>query len=141
MDIRKRFLAYADAFEQSYQDDDWSRLAQYFTEQSSYDAGDGVPAEGREAVLEKLASAVNGLDRQMDNRNLDFNPPTVEGDTVSLNWTVLYTKTGLPDLEISGSEYARFEGDRIAQLWDELKSDSLENLAAWMAANGGALEG
>ena len=139
MSIQDRFLEYADAFEVSYQDDDWSRLAPYFTAEATYDSGDGNMASGRDAVLEKLKAAVDGLDRAMDSRVVSFQPPTTEGDTVVVDWTARYTKAGLPDVEILGCEYARFEGDRIAQLWDELDPGSVEVLVAWLAAHGDAL--
>ena len=52
MGILERYQAYADAFEQSYEDDDWSRIEQYFTEDAVYE---GEPdARGRDAVLAKL---------------------------------------------------------------------------------------
>jgi hypothetical protein len=140
MTIQDRFLEYADAFEVSYQDDDWSRLAQYFTAEATYDSGDGNMASGREAVLDKLEAAVNGLDRAMDSRTVTFlQPPATEGDTVVVNWAARYTKTGLPDVELLGCEYARFEGDCIAQLRDELDPGSVEAFSAWLAAHGEAL--
>jgi hypothetical protein len=140
MTIQDRFLEYADAFEVTYQDDDWSRLAQYFTAEATYDSGDGSMASGREAVLEKLQGAVNGLDRAMDSRSVTFlQPPTTEGDTVVVNWSARYTKAGLPDVEILGCEYARFEGDCMAQLWDELDPASVEAFTAWLGAHGEAL--
>ena len=141
MSIQDRFLEYADAFEVSYQDDDWSRLAQYFTAEATYDSGDGNMASGRDAVLEKLKAAVDGLDRAMDSRVVSFQPPTTEGDTVVVDWTARYTKAGLPDVEILGCEYARFEGDCIAQLWDELDPGSVDALVAWLGVHGDALAG
>jgi hypothetical protein len=141
MSIQDRFLEYVDAFEVSYQDDDWSRLAQYFTAEASYDSGDGNTANGREALLEKLEAAVNGLDRAMDSRTVSFQPPTTDADTVVVDWAARYTKAGLPDVEILGREYARFEGDCIAQLWDELDPASVEALVAWLEAHGEALAG
>jgi hypothetical protein len=32
MSIAERYLAYADAFEETFEDDDWSRIEQYFTD-------------------------------------------------------------------------------------------------------------
>ena len=141
MDIAQRYQEYADAFELSYDDDDWARLAQYFTESASYDSGDGNAASGRDAVLEKLRNAVDGLDRRMDSREVNFGSPRAEGDTVSVSWTARYTKAGVPDLEFHGSEHARFEGDLIAQLWDELEPGAVEALGTWLQEHGGALYG
>ena len=112
MSILDRYRAYADAFEVSYEDDDWSRIAQFFSENAVYE---GDPdARGRDAVLAKLKNGVDNFDRRMDSRTPDFETPSVEGDTLRMKWKVTYTKAGLPDLVISGVETAVFEGDRIA---------------------------
>ncbi len=140
MNILQRFLEYADAFEKTYVDDDWSRMERYFTEDSSYQFGD-QRADGRTATLEMLRGSVNGLDRQMDSRTGDFDPPAADGDTVHMDWKVTYTKSGCPDLVISGHETAVFEGDRIKLLRDELAPGAEAALAAWMSEHGSKLSG
>ena len=85
MSIQDRYFEYADAFEKSYEDDDWSRLAQYFTEDASYDGGDEDTAHGRDAVLAKLEAAVNGMDRRMDSRKVDLSSPSATDDTVTVH--------------------------------------------------------
>jgi len=140
MNIQDRYLAYAEAFELTYVDNDWSRLKQYFTEQASYDSGDGEVAHGRDAVLAKLEGAVNGLDRLMDSRAVEFTPASADGDKVSTRWTAHYTKAGLPDLRFGGSEYAVFDGDRISRLWDEMDPGAVETLVAWMTDHGSELD-
>jgi hypothetical protein len=140
MSIEERFLAYAADFEVSYEDNDWSRLAQYFTDEASYDGGDGSPAaQGRDAVLLKFENAVDGLDRQMGSREVIPGKLSTEGDTVVLLWTARYSTEGLPVLEIEGTEYARFEGDRMAELRDVISEQGQANMVDWMAAHGDAL--
>ena len=69
MSILERYQAYADDFEKSYDDDDWTRIGRYFTEGAVYE---GNPdAVGREAVLAKLKAGVDGFDRKMDSRTPD----------------------------------------------------------------------
>ena len=50
-----RFAAYAAAFEKCYENDDWSLLEPYFTEDAVYDAAldppIGARLEGRDAIL------------------------------------------------------------------------------------------
>jgi hypothetical protein len=138
MGIQERYQAYADAFELSYEDDDWSRLEPYFTENSVYE---GDPdARGRQAVLDKLKGGVDGMDRRMDSRSPDFDTPSVDGDTLTMKWKVVYTKAGVPDLVISGTETAVFEGDRIALLRDTLDPASEKAIGEWMAAHGATLQ-
>ncbi len=139
MSIRDRYQAYADAFEESYADDDWSRIEQYFTEDAVYE---GDPdARGREAVLAKLKGGVDGFDRKMDKRTPDFNTPTVEGNTLEMRWTVTYQKAGAPDLVISGVETAVFEGERIALLRDTFDPEAQKAMGEWMAKHGAKLQG
>jgi hypothetical protein len=139
MAIRERYLAYADAFEKSYVDDDWSRIEPYFTDDATYV---GEPsARGREAVLAKLKGGVDAFDRRMDSRKISFEEPTVEGNTLRVRWKGLYTKRGLPDLAISGAEIAEFQGDRIALLRDEFDPEAQKAMGEWMTKHGAALQG
>lgn len=139
MNLVDRYLEYADAFEESFADDDWLRLEEYFTPDATYD-GDPT-ARGREAVLAKLKAGVDNFDRRMDSRELDFAKPTEKGDTVTMKWTVTYTKKGLPDLVISGVETARFAGDRIALLHDDFDPEAAKAMGEWLAKHGKALQG
>lgn len=138
MSISDRYQAYADAFEESYVDDDWTRVAAFFTEDAIYE---GDPdAVGREAVLQKLKGGVDAFDRNMDSRVLRFDAPTVEDDTLRVRWTVTYAKSGCPDLAISGVEVAVFDGDRIARLRDEFDAEAEKAMGEWMAAHGAKLQ-
>ncbi len=139
MSIQDRYQAYADAFEESFVDDDWSRIEQYFTEDAVYE---GDPdARGREAVLAKLKSGVDAFDRKMDTRTPDFQTPSVEGNTLEMKWTVTYKKAGAPDLVLSGLETAVFEGERIALLRDDFDPESQRTIGEWMAEHGTKLQG
>lgn len=83
--MEQRFQAYAADFELAYADDDWSRVASHFTEDASYDAGDGSKiAFGRDAILLKLKGTVDGLDRQMDQRDLELHSISSSDDMVDI---------------------------------------------------------
>jgi hypothetical protein len=138
--ILDRYQAYADAFEESFEDDDWTRIEPYFTENAVYE-GDPDDAVGRDAVLEKMKGGVDSFDRNMDSRVPNFETPTVDGNTLRMKWAVTYTKAGAPDLVISGVEFATFDGDRIARLRDVLDPEAQEKMGEWMAANGALLQG
>jgi hypothetical protein len=140
MSILDRYQAYAAAFEESYEDDDWSHIEPYFTEDAVYE-GDPEDARGRDAVLAKLKTNVDSFDRRMDSRTLDFDTPSVDGDTLRVKWSVTYTKAGAPDLVISGVEIATFDGDRIARLGGDFDPEAQKAMGEWMAAHGALLQG
>lgn len=139
MSILDRYRAYAEAFEETYLDDDWSRIEPFFSEDAAYETDDVT--RGRDAVLTKLKDSVNAFDRRMDHRTPDFEPPTVEGNTITMRWKATYSKAGLPDLVISGVETAEFEGDRIARLRDSFDPEAQKAMEQWMATHGAALQG
>jgi ketosteroid isomerase-like protein len=131
MSILNRFEAYASAFEESYEDDDWTRIEEFFTEDAVYE---GDPdAKGRDAVLAKLKNAVDSFDRKMSSRTPDFQTPTVDGNTLTMKWAVTYAKDDLPTLTISGTETAIFKGDRIANLRDDFDPEAQKAMGEWMA--------
>lgn len=137
MSITDRYLAYAAAFEASYEDDDWSHIEPYFTEDAAYE---GEPqAEDRAAILVKMKNAVDTFDRKMGSRTLEFQTPTEEGDTVTVDWKVTYTLADCPDLVIFGREIAVFQGDRISRLCDEFDPAAEQALNDWMGAYGDKL--
>ncbi len=135
MTIADRYQAYAQAFEERYEDDDWSRIEEIFTEDAVYE-GEPEDARGRNAVLAKLKGGVDAFDRRMDSRTPDFQTPAVESDTLTMKWKVTYTKADCPDLVISGVETAIFEGDRIKLLRDTFDPEAQKVMGEWMAAYG-----
>ncbi len=139
MSIQDRYQAYAEAFEESYVDDDWNRIEPFFTEDAVYE---GDPdARGREAVLAKLRGGIDAFDRKMDRRIPDFQTPSVDGNQLVMKWSVTYEKADAPDLVLSGVETAVFEGDRIALLRDDFDPEAQKAIGEWMAEHGAKLQG
>ena len=135
----ERFQAYADAFELTYEDDNWQRLEEYFTADAVYAPGDGTEAVGRDQVLEQLRNNGNGLDRRFDSRTLQAAPPSSDGDTVSLTWQLTLSKAGAPDLTATGVEHASFANGAIRRLEDVFDVGTGERLGEWMSAHGDLL--
>lgn len=135
----EQFQAYAAAFEESYADDDWKRLEQYFTEDAVYAPGDGTEAAGRDQVLARLRDSVNGLDRRFDSRTLTATPPAADADGVSLSWQLTLSKAGVPDLTAQGTERATYRNGAISRLEDVFDEGTMEGLGKWMATHGDKL--
>jgi len=141
MSLIDRYAAYAAAFEETYADDDWSRLEQFFTEDAVNNLLGGPPFagrhEGRAEILEQLRNSVNAFDRKFDKRTLEIlTGPNLKGNEVNIEWAATYEKVGAPLVRIEGTERAVFEGDRIALLEDGFAEGTGEKLMAWMAEHG-----
>lgn len=103
MDVVRRFEQYADAFEETYQDDNWSRLRQYFTGDAVHERHAGVVYsfrhEGGDTVIEKLRDMVTNVDRKFDRRILVRTGPLEQrGDVVVMPWVGIYILAGVPAL-------------------------------------------
>jgi hypothetical protein len=144
MSLLKRFARYAEAFEETYDDDDWSRLKEYFTEDAVYEAKApfNARAVGVDAVLEHFRGSVDAFDRKFaERRLLPTRPPAADGDRVVMEWEATYETPGAPELRMRGTETAFFRGERICRLEDEFAPDLADTVATWMAAHGAKLAG
>jgi len=135
MDLVARFLEYATAFEQTYRDDRWERLREYFSEDAVYSVAGGPPFagrwEGREAVIRRLRESVDEFDRRFEERVIeDIGGPRLEQDCVSIDFTVRYCSPGRPDLRIEGSERAVFRDGQISRLEDSMQAGTEETARA-----------
>jgi hypothetical protein len=136
----ERFMEYAAAFEETYADNNWQRLEQYFTPDASYAPGDGTIAQGREKILSTLSNAVTSLDHKFDSRSFGDNPaPSESENVVTMKWTLILEKQNLPNLTISGTEYATFSGNAIQKLEDVYDEGAIQGLTEWMQAHGESL--
>lgn len=126
MSVRDWYQAYEDAFEETFVDDDWSRVEQCFSEDAVHESE--PVANGRTAVIAKLKAGVDHFDRKMDRRTAVFEAPSIDGNTLENRWTVTYQKAGAPDLSISGRQIVVFEGELISRLRPHTVSWTWPNL-------------
>jgi hypothetical protein len=128
-----QYLAYADAFETTLEDDDWARLMPFFAEDVTYRNAEGDVLRGRDAAIAYLEASVNGLDRRFDSRAFVGEPIAVAvGDEVRMTFTVRYEKTNLPALILSGTEVASFADGLIQRMDDVFDDAASEGMASWM---------
>ena len=130
MALVDRFEAYAADFELTFIDDDWTRLERHFSDDAVYSTpANGLRVSGRARVLATLRAAVSGFDRRCDTRSLATTEgPREDGDEVFRKWAARFTLVDAPDLEIDGSERAKFRGERIELLEVTLASEMLARL-------------
>ena len=90
-------------------------------------------------MLLKFQDSVKSLDRRMDTRVLEPRELSLEGDTVTMGWTVSYSKAELPGIALSGREVATFRGNAMSELRSVIDEESLQNFGAWIQAHGDKL--
>ena len=143
MSITDIFESFAADFESTIQDDDWSRLEKYFTDDASYrNIGDpDSVCKGRDAILFYLKKDVSNFDRKFDSRSLiALTPPEVSQNRLSRRWRTTFSLKETPDLIVEGEARYLFEGGLIKAIEEEVTPDSLQRLAEWMQVYEGKLQ-
>lgn len=143
MNIIDRFERFAGDFELCVADDQWQRLAEYFSEDACYQnlGGPDPQCRGRDAILRYFESDVRNTDRRFDSRTLvGLSGPIAEGNKLSRGWRCTYTLRDAPDLVLEGTSRYVFDGELIKELEVELSDDSIEKLGRWMAKYGARLQ-
>jgi hypothetical protein len=140
----QRFGAYAQDFEETFKDDDWSRLERHFAPDAVYEVS-GEPfactLRGREAIFKGLKKSLDGFDRRFGTREIAIEgAPEVDGDTVALPWAVTYGRPGSPPLVLRGRSKATYAGDRIARLEDAYDAAAIASASAWLRDHGRDLD-
>ncbi|MEZ5570111.1 MAG: nuclear transport factor 2 family protein [Halioglobus sp.] len=132
-------LEYANAFERTYDDDDWSRLAPYFAEDAVYEVRGGPLAcrlDGRHAIFAGMKKSLDGLDRRCDERQIELvdGPqvdPTDDGGVVTLHWRVCYRYGDAPPASFAGTTVTTVSDGVIVELRDEYTDADLEGFVRW----------
>lgn len=144
MNIADYFQKYADDFELTFVDDDWSRLEQHFTKNAIYETRGAFASihRGRVQVFKALRENISRFDRRCDSRHLEtIEGPQIDGDTLTRRWCCTFTISGAPDLSIVGDECAHYEGDRISRLEEMLTEESQVALGRWIEKHQAKLAG
>jgi ketosteroid isomerase-like protein len=139
MNIINTFERFAADFEDTINDDDWSRLEKYIAEDATYlnVGGPDPKCEGRESILDYLKADVSNTDRRFDTRTLiALTPPTAEGNRLTRRWRCTYTLAGAPGLVVEGEARYLFEGDLIKEIEEEPTTDSMRKVDEWLREYG-----
>ena len=143
MGMIERFKEYTTALEETYHDDDWSRLAPYFAANATYRSyyGGDIEIAGRDGVLKQLRADVESFDRKFDSRKVEyFDGPREERGGVFTMWKVTYTKTGAPDLVLTGKEIATYIGDEITLLEGHYLPEVFDEFGTWLNEHGSFMQ-
>lgn len=143
------YMDYAAAFEETYIDDDWSRLTAFFDEDASYEVRGGPMAcdiRGREAILQGLKKSIDGFDRRCDERAIEITGgPRVSavpaGQEVSIDWVVSYHRGESPRMDLPGRSVFTVADGRIVAMRDEYDDSELAPVVAWLQQYGAGMDG
>jgi hypothetical protein len=138
------FLGYAQAFEATYEDDDWSRLDEFLAPDLVYrvlgTSGWDCVVEGREAVYAAIRRFLDGFDRQCTRRvSPGTAPPSVEGDCLRVTGSAAYRRGDSDELLLEMELMAEFRDGKIRALSDVYPVATVERMKAWMARWGKGL--
>ena len=132
----EQFFAYAMAFEQTYDDDDWSRLEPFFAPDAVYEVRNSALAcrlEGRQAILAGLRKSLDGFDRRLAKRTLDvIDGPHEQDGAVSIGWTGTYVVPGEAPLVLRGRSTAHYRDGLIRELIDEYPTGMDAEVGDWL---------
>jgi hypothetical protein len=137
------FMSYAAAFEQTYVDDDWQRLAPFFTDDAVY-LVTGLPSRyelrGRDNIFRGIKRSLDGFDRKCDGRAIvPTAPPTEVDGVITLHGLARYQRAGAPDLELRATITAELDAGRICRLHDHFTLDPAA--IAWLTQHAAGLDG
>jgi hypothetical protein len=139
-DLAARFREYADAFERSYADGRWARVAAYFSADAVYEcvAPESLAFRvvGRAAILERFATVCDAFDRRFDSRSMQIDELRVDAERVSVRGVVIYTLCDAPPLCLPFTETAEYRGEQIIRLEDGADAADVVAIATWMAQYG-----
>jgi len=134
-----QFFEYAQDFEKTFVDDDWSRLERYFGPDAVYEVRNvpfGCRIQGREAIFRGIKKSLDGFDRRFAERRPEITePPAEAGDTLSVGWAVTYVKPGAPPFRLRGRSTARYRGERIVHLIDAYPDGMAAEAETWLGAH------
>ena len=133
------FLAYARDFEKTYKDDDWKRLAQYFTDDAVYEVRGlrlDCRLQGPTAIFAGIKKSLDSFDRTFATRKIEVTSgPDVAGDVIRIGWTVTYGRDALEPFALRGRTEVRYRDGKIAYLGDSYDASMERDAAEWSARN------
>ena len=143
------FMDYAAAFEETYTDDDWSRLTPFFPHDVKYEVRGGPMAckiAGREKVFAGLKKSLDGLDRRCTERKLELTDgphvvDTGDGSEVRLGWNAIYQYRDAPKFTLPGRSIFKIVDGVIVSMRDEYDDTKMGAVGAWMLEYGEGLDG
>jgi hypothetical protein len=140
----QRFLEYAAAFEQTYADDDWTRLERFFAPDAIYRVTGGnewdCEVKGCKSVLAAMRKFVDEFDRHCTRRISATGAPVVTADTVRVPGRAVYTRGDSDELVLEIALLAEYRDGVIATMTDIHAPENAPRTHAWLQKWGEGLD-
>jgi hypothetical protein len=136
MTAMEKFRDYAEDFERTFHDDDWSRLRMHFADDAVYEVRSttfGCRLVGPEAIFRGIKKSLDGFDRRFSGREIGIisvRDATDEGLEVA--WEVAYTKQDDPPFRLRGRTRVTYENGLIVALADIYDEAMDREAADWL---------
>jgi hypothetical protein len=132
----QKFLEYAQAFEKTYVDDDWSRLEPYFAPDAVYRVVGSTSwdceVRGRAQVIAAMRKFVNEFDRHCTRAIRGEAAPVVGEDTVRVAGVAAYTRGDSDELALRIELIAQYRDGLIIRLSDVYPAENEAKVRAWL---------
>ena len=136
MNLLQKFLEYAQAFEKTYTDDDWSRLEQYFAPDAVYRVVGSTAwdceVRGRRELLAAMRKFVNEFDRHCTRTIRPGGAPHVGEDSVRVAGIAAYTRGDSEELALEIELVAQYRDGVIVRLSDVYPAHMEARMKAWL---------
>lgn len=141
MNVLESFIAYADDFEKTYDDDDWHRLEQYFSPDAIYRVHSqlmGCELQGPNQIFKGLKKSLDGFDRIFPKRKIAVseNGLEIKEDSIAVEWLATYVVDGHRDLQLAGRSEATYKDGVIALLEDSYTKEAESEVSQWVQETG-----
>ena len=134
--LLQRFVEYAQAFEKTYVDDDWTRLEPYFAPDAVYRVVGSTSwdceVRGRAQVLAAIRKFLNEFDRKCTRTVRPAGTPLVGADSVHVTGVATYTRGDSDELALHIEMIAQYRAGLIIRLSDVHLAENEACVHAWI---------
>lgn len=134
--LLQRFFEYAQAFEKTYVDDDWTRLEPYFAPDAVYRVVGSTSwdceVRGRAQVLAGIRKFVNEFDRKCTRTVRPAGAPLVGADSVRVTAVATYKRGHSDELALHIEMIAQYRDGQIIRLSDVFPAENEARVRAWI---------
>ena len=132
----QRFAEYAQAFEKTYVDDDWTRVEPYFAPDAVYRVVGSTSwdceVRGRAQIVAAIRKFINEFDRHCKRTVRPGGPPVEGADAVRVPAVATFTRGNSDELTLHIEMIAQYRDGLIIRLSDVIAAESEACLRTWI---------